>query len=161
MDAQPDLGELAHGVVADLGRRGLTLATCESLTGGLVGATITAVPGSSAVYVGGLVTYASRLKHQLAGVDEALIAEHGVVNRACAEQMATGARRLLAADLALACTGVAGPDPQDGERPGTVWIALATPDGVVARRLALVGDREAVRRGTVAALFALVHEHLA
>jgi len=139
---------LVH-VLADAG---LTVATCESLTGGLVGATITSIPGASAVFRGGLITYASDLKAALAGVDAQWIAEHGVVNDTTARQMATGCAHTCQADLGLACTGVAGPDRQDGQRPGTVHIAVAHDAQVFTRQLSLSGEREAVRLGTVSAL---------
>ena len=130
----------------------LTAATCESLTGGLVGATITSIPGASAVFRGGLITYASDLKAALAGVDAQWIAEHGVVNDTTARQMATGCAHTCQADLGLACTGVAGPDRQDGQRPGTVHIAVAHDAQVFTRQLSLSGERKAVRLGTVSAL---------
>jgi len=139
---------LVH-VLADAG---LTVATCESLTGGLVGATITSIPGASAVFRGGLITYASDLKAALAGVDAQWIAEHGVVNDTTARQMATGCAHTCQADLGLACTGVAGPDRQDGQRPGTVHIAVAHDAQVFTRQLSLSGERKAVRLGTVSAL---------
>ena len=139
---------LVH-VLADAG---LTVATCESLTGGLVGATITSIPGAFAVFRGGLITYASDLKAALAGVDAQWIAEHGVVNDTTARQMATGCAHTCQADLGLACTGVAGPDRQDGQRPGTVHIAVAHDAQVFTRQLSLSGEREAVRLGTVSAL---------
>jgi len=139
---------LVH-VLADAG---LTVATCESLTGGLVGATITSIPGASAVFRGGLITYASDLKAALAGVDAQWIAEHGVVNDTTARQMATGCAHSCQADLGLACTGVAGPDRQDGQRPGTVHIAVAHDAQVFTRQLSLSGERKAVRLGTVSAL---------
>lgn len=139
---------LVH-VLADAG---LTVATCESLTGGLVGATITSIPGASAVFRGGLITYASDLKAALAGVDAQWIAEHGVVNDTTARQMATGCAHTCQADLGLACTGVAGPDRQDGQRPGTVHIAVVHDAQVFTRQLSLSGERKAVRLGTVSAL---------
>ena len=139
---------LVH-VLADAG---LTVATCESLTGGLVGATITSIPGASAVFRGGLITYASDLKAALAGVDAQWIAEHGVVNDTTARQMATGCAHTCQADLGLACTGVAGPDRQDGQRPGTGHIAVAHDAQVFTRQLSLSGERKAVRLGTVSAL---------
>lgn len=139
---------LVH-VLADAG---LTVATCESLTGGLVGATITSIPGASAVFRGGLITYASDLKAALAGVDAQWIVEHGVVNDTTARQMATGCAHTCQADLGLACTGVAGPDRQDGQRPGTVHIAVAHDAQVFTRQLSLSGERKAVRLGTVSAL---------
>ena len=142
----------AHRLVHLLADAGLTAATCESLTGGLVGATITSIPGASAVFRGGLITYASDLKAALAGVDAQWIAEHGVVNDTTARQMATGCAHTCQADLGLACTGVAGPDRQDGQRPGTVHIAVAHDAQVFTRQLSLSGEREAVRLGTVSAL---------
>ena len=142
----------AHRLVHLLADAELTAATCESLTGGLVGATITSVPGSSAIFRGGLITYASDLKAALAGVDAQWIAEHGVVNDTTARQMATGCAHTCQADLGLACTGVAGPDRQDGQRPGTVHIAVAHDAQVFTRQLSLSGERKAVRLGTVSAL---------
>ena len=116
---------LAHRVVEALGRCGLTLSTCESLTGGGVGAALTAVPGSSAVYRGGLITYASALKHTLAGVDSDLIRDKGVVNEAVAIQMAEGARSRCGSDRAVSTTGVAGPASIEGQPVGVVWFAVA------------------------------------
>ena len=142
----------AHRLVHLLADAGLTAATCESLTGGLVGATITSVPGASAIFRGGLITYASDLKTALAGVDADWIDEHGVINAMPARQMATGCAQACQADLGLACTGVAGPDRQDGQRPGTVHIAVAHDAQVFTRQLSLSGEREAVRLGTVSAL---------
>jgi competence/damage-inducible protein cinA C-terminal domain len=142
----------AHRLVHLLADAELTAATCESLTGGLVGATITSVPGASAIFRGGLITYASDLKTALAGVDADWIDEHGVINAMTARQMATGCAHACQTDLGLACTGVAGPDRQDGQRPGTVHIAVAHDAQVFTRQLSLSGEREAVRLGTVSAL---------
>ena len=142
----------AHRLVHLLADAELTAATCESLTGGLVGATITSVPGASAIFRGGLITYASDLKTALAGVDADWIDGHGVINAMTARQMATGCAQACQADLGLACTGVAGPDRQDGQRPGTVHIAVAHDAQVFTRQLSLSGEREAVRLGTVSAL---------
>ncbi len=130
---------------------GRTLATAESLTGGGLGALLTSVPGASDVYVGGVVSYATRAKVSLLGVPAELVARHGVVSAACAESMALGARRLLGADVALSTTGVAGPDPQEGRPVGTVYVAVATGEGVDVRSLSLPGDRSAVRAGACAA----------
>ncbi|AFV89334.1 MAG: CinA family protein [Acidipropionibacterium acidipropionici] len=143
----------ARLVGALVGRR-VTVATCESLTGGLVGATITGVPGASAVYRGGLITYASDLKTSLAGVDAAWIAEHGVINAETALAMARGCARACGAQLGLSCTGVAGPDPQDGAAVGTVFVCAWTQQRLVPVELHLEGDRQAVREQTVAALLA-------
>ncbi|WCC80742.1 CinA family protein [Cutibacterium equinum] len=147
--------EGARRLIAQLGERGLTAATCESLTAGLVAATITTVPGASAVFRGGLVTYASDLKSTLAGVDAGWIAENGVINSTTAAQMALGCRQACRADVGLSCTGVAGPDPQDGEEAGTVFIGAAYQGVPVVRRLHLEGAREDIRRATVEALLGL------
>ncbi len=147
---------LAARLIAELIRAGSTVATCESLTGGLVGASLTQVPGASAAYRGGLVTYASDLKTRLAGVDAEWIAQHGVINAPTAQMMALGCARVCEASNGLACTGVAGPDPQDGEPAGTVYICAALRDhGDQARaeRLRLSGDREEIRHQTVVSLF--------
>ncbi|MGA4507650.1 CinA family protein [Propionibacteriaceae bacterium G1746] len=148
-----DLVAQAHQVVVALVAHGQTVAACESLTGGLAAAALTSVPGSSATVRGALVTYATELKTTLAGVDEQLVARDGVVSESVARAMAEGCRVRLGSSIGMSCTGVAGPGPQDGAPAGTVWIAVAGRNGTTARRLSLTGDREAVRRGTVAALF--------
>lgn len=151
----------AAEVVRLLAARGWTLATCESLTAGLVAATIAEVPGASAVLRGGLVCYATDLKATLAGVDPEVLARHGAVAEPTARQMATGVAARLGADVGLATTGVAGPDPAEGHPPGHVWIAAALPGGANARLLALSGDRPAIRAGTVEAVLELLLERIA
>jgi nicotinamide-nucleotide amidase len=141
-------GELAARIVRVLRERGQTLATAESLTGGLLGAAITAVPGASAVYRGGLIAYATELKAVLLGVPGDLLARHGPIHPGVAAAMATGARDRLGATWGLATTGVAGPDPDDGFPPGTVHIA-ASAGSLATRSLALAGDRDRIRRDTV------------
>ena len=141
-------GDLAARIVAVLTEREQTLATAESLTGGLLGAAITAVPGASAVYRGGITAYATELKGVLLGVPAGLLAEHGPVYPGVAAAMAAGARDRLGATWGLATTGVAGPDPVDGQPPGTVHIA-ASSGGPVTRSLTLPGGRDEVRRETV------------
>ena len=108
-------------------KRSLTLATCESLTGGLLGAAITSVPGASKMYRGGFITYATDLKASLVKVDEELIANEGVVSELTALQMAIGAQALCGSDWAVATTGVAGPEELDGQPVGTVWFAVVGP----------------------------------
>lgn len=125
-----------------------TVATAESLTGGALADLLSAVPGASTAYVGGVVSYATSVKERLLGVPGSLIAEHGVVSEACATAMATGVRDLLAATWAVATTGVAGPTEQEGKPVGTVFVAVAGPDGVVATALRLTGDRTQIRRQT-------------
>ena len=145
-------------VIAACRRAGLTVAVAESLTAGLVAARLADVPGASAVLRGAVVAYASDLKHSLLGVDADLLARSGPVQREVAEQMADGVRRALGADLAVATTGVAGPDPQDGVPPGTVFLALSTPSGTRAREARLSGDRRAVREAAVALALGLLLE---
>lgn len=156
--------ESSRGVAAEvlslLQERGWTLATAESLTGGLVGAAVTAVPGSSMTYVGGVVSYATRVKRSLLGVPAEIVERSGVVSAACAEAMAFGARAVLGADIALSTTGVAGPDPQEGRPVGLVFVAVADPGGVEVRELRCSGDRDAVREAAVAAALDLVKARL-
>lgn len=116
-------------LVAELGRRGETVAVCESLTAGLAGAMLVDVPGASAVFRGGLVTYATELKHTLAGVPMEVLAHHGPVSKECATAMAVGVRERCDADWGVALTGVAGPDPQDNHPVGEVWIGFADAHG--------------------------------
>ena len=139
-----------------------TVATAESLTGGLLGATITDVPGASAVYRGGLIPYATELKAVLAGVSRATLAEDGPVAASTAEQLAEGTARACGADWGLATTGVAGPEPQDGHPVGQVFVAVAGPGSSVrVRELDLTGERDDIRRQAVVAVLALLQESLA
>ncbi len=143
------MSDSAQRVVDTLTERGLTIAVAESLTGGLIAAAITEIPGASAVLRGGVVAYATDVKVSVLGVDADLVAEHGAVHADVAEQMAVGVARLLGSDIGVACTGVAGPDPQDGQPPGQVFIAVATASGTRVHDLTVAGDRERVRAGTV------------
>ncbi|MFP5336346.1 MAG: CinA family protein [Actinomycetes bacterium] len=143
-------------VVAACRAAGLTVAVAESLTAGLVAARLADVPGASAVLRGGVVAYATDLKTSLLGVDPALLAVVGAVDAEVAAQMATGVRERLGADLGVATTGVAGPDPQDGRPPGTVYVAVATPSTTRVRAEQLAGDRAAVRRAAVDAALDLL-----
>lgn len=139
---------LAREVVETLASRGATVATAESLTGGMVAALLTSVPGASACVEGGVVSYATRVKQQVLGVPDHVVLEHGVVSGECAEAMASGVRALLGTTHAVATTGVAGPDLQEGRPAGTVWVAVASPGGVEVSLLGLAGDREQIRRDT-------------
>jgi nicotinamide-nucleotide amidase len=141
----------AEAVLAALRSRGQTLAVAESLTGGLLAATIVDVPGASHAFRGGLVVYATELKATLAGVPPELLAARGAVDPDVAAALAGGVRRRCGTDWGLSTTGVAGPDPQDGKPVGTVYLGLAGPDGLgLVRHLQLSGDRATVRRGAVA-----------
>lgn len=143
---------LAADAVDALRSARATVATAESLTGGLVCATLVSVPGASDVVRGGVVAYAPELKTELLDVDAALIAEHGTVDAAVAVSMAVGARDRLGATYGLSTTGVAGPDPSEGKPAGTVHIAIAGPQGSSSTLLELAGDRDTIRRETVDAL---------
>ncbi|MEU5692490.1 nicotinamide-nucleotide amidohydrolase family protein [Actinosynnema sp. NPDC020468] len=147
-------------VVAALRARGETVATAESLTAGLVAAELTEVPGASAAVRGGLVVYATELKHTLAGVDAELLAEHGAVHPEVARQLADRARVRCGATWGLGLTGVAGPDPQDGVEPGTVHLALSGPSGSAVRTITVAGGRRDVRRASVDAALDLLLTHL-
>jgi nicotinamide-nucleotide amidase len=129
--------------------RGETVAVAESLTGGLLAATLVEVPGVSAVFRGGLVVYATDLKASLAGVDERLLATRGAVDPDVAVALAEGARRVCRADWGVSTTGVAGPDPQDGKPVGLVYVAVVGPTQRRVDELRLAGDRAAVRSGAV------------
>lgn len=150
----------AAAVVALLVAAGQTVATAESLTAGLVTATLTTVPGSSAAVRGGLVVYATDLKTSLAGVPSDLLARHGAVHPDVAIALAEGARTVCAADWGIGLTGVAGPDPQDGVPPGRVYLGLSGPLGTTCHTLDLTGDREAVRAASVAAALDALHTAL-
>jgi nicotinamide-nucleotide amidase len=162
--SDPGLHELIAGLIESLGARGETIATAESLTGGLIGAVLTSVSGVSAIYRGGVVSYATDLKAALAGVQETTLAEHGAVAPLTAVEMALGVAQRCDATWGVAVTGVAGPDPQEGHPAGTVFTAVARKppastdwddqqaDSVVCvRELSLTGDRAAIRDQTVRA----------
>jgi nicotinamide-nucleotide amidase len=137
--------------------QGLRLATAESCTGGMVAARLTGVPGSSAGFVGAVVSYADEVKRSELDVPERLLAEHGAVSAEVAAAMAEGARRRLGADVAVAVTGVAGPGGGTPEKPvGRVYLHAAGPDSSLSRMLDLPGEREQIRvRATVTALHLL------
>jgi nicotinamide-nucleotide amidase len=150
-----------ESVVAGLLRsRSETVCTAESLTGGLLGAEISRAPGSSDVFVGGIVTYATEAKESLLGVPPSLVETYGVVSGECAAAMAEGARARLGATYGLSLTGVAGPTEQEGKPVGTVYVGLAGPDGTETRALRLPGDRALVRTYAVVQALNLLRLHL-
>jgi nicotinamide-nucleotide amidase len=154
----PGEGTDGDRLVASLTAAGQTIACAESLTGGLVAATIADTPGASLVLRGGVVAYAADLKTDLLGVPAELVARVGTVDPAVAVAMAEGARVRLRATWAVATTGVAGPGPSEGKPAGTVHIAVAGPAGTVTRALRLYGTRAQIRAATVSAVLALVLE---
>jgi nicotinamide-nucleotide amidase len=149
---------LSAEIIGLLVARGQTLAVAESLTGGLLAAALTEIPGSSAAFRGGVVSYATDLKAALLGVPSDLLDQHGAVHPAVAAAMAQGACRRLAASVGAATTGVAGPDPADGQPAGTVFIAVSMgPDAAPeVRPLALSGDRQRIRAATVTQVLGLL-----
>jgi nicotinamide-nucleotide amidase len=140
---------LAGAVVSTLTERGETVAVAESLTGGLLAAALVQIPGASAVFRGGIVAYATDLKATLLGVPESLLARYGAVHADVAAAMASGVRGRLGATFGVATTGVAGPDPADGQPVGTVHIAVSSPRKVIGRQCLFAGDRSAIREQTV------------
>ena len=154
---QPMAGQIVELLV----ERGQTLAVAESLTGGLVAAEITAVPGASQAFRGSLTCYATALKRDVLGVSETLLEERGAVDSEVSRQMARGACSFLDADWGVATTGVAGPEPQDGQPVGTVYTAAAGPGGTVtAVRLRLEGGRSEIRAASVRAALQLLRDEL-
>jgi len=155
-----DISAEAQEVLAALKARGATVAVAESLTGGLLTATLTAPAGASVVVRGGLVVYATDLKAALAGVPAPLLEAQGPVSPDVAAALAAGARDRLGATYGLSLTGVAGPDPQGDTPVGTVFVGVAGPGGGEVRRLALTGDRAGIRTASVRAALALLAERL-
>ncbi len=153
--------ERAVSLVEACRKRGLHLGVAESCTGGLLGATITSVPGASEVFLGGVLAYQNEVKVKLLGVQEETLARVGAVSSDCAGEMATGTLVALGATestLALSITGIAGPGGATPEKPvGTVWIGLAwhigLSSGVVTHLFEFAGDRDAVRSQAVVAAF--------
>ena len=141
---------VAEKLVALLKAQGLTCATAESCTGGGVGSAITAVPGSSAVFMGGVISYANEVKRDVLGVSDHDLQTVGAVSGEVAAQMADGARKLLKTDLAVSLTGIAGPDGGSAGKPvGLVWFGLATARGVRTEKAVFRGDRARVREQAV------------
>jgi nicotinamide-nucleotide amidase len=145
MRRRPTPDAVAAEVLDLLAGSSATLATAESLTGGRLAAAVTAVPGASAHFLGGFVTYASELKESLLAVPHALVQTYGVVSAECAGAMATGCRAATGATYALSTTGVAGPDRQEGKPVGTVFVGIAGPDDVTTLAMELVGDRRQIQ----------------
>lgn len=146
--------DLGAGIIGSLTAKHLTIAVAESLTGGLLVAELIRTPGASAVVLGGVVAYSTELKHTVLGVDAEVLAAHGAVHPDVAAQMAAGVRDALAvagepAYIGISTTGVAGPDQQDGQPVGTVYLGFAIGTEVRTKRLQLEGDREAIRRAAV------------
>jgi PncC family amidohydrolase len=158
MSGDPLVG-LAERLQGMFVSRGIKLAVAESCTGGLVADTITDVPGSSGYFLGGIVSYADAAKRDLLGVPEEVLAAHGAVSAQAARAMAEGARARLAADVAAAVTGIAGPDGGSASKPvGLTYVAVVDADGVDVRRYVWDGDRAANKQASAAAVLELLIE---
>jgi PncC family amidohydrolase len=156
-----DLASLAARLQEIALERDLTVGTAESCTGGLIGHTLTAIPGSSDYYRGGVISYSNELKRDLLGVPADVLGHAGAVSREVAEAMATGARERLGVDYAAAVTGVAGPGGGTAEKPvGLTYVAAAGPGGRVVRRYRWDGDRAANKERSAAAALELLLELL-
>ena len=148
-------------MLALLQEKGLTFGTAESCTGGLIAKRITDLPGASAAFRGGVVSYATQVKHTVLGVDQALLDQYGAVSEPVAAAMAEGARRALGCDIAVASTGVAGPDPDERGNPvGLVYLALAAPEGTWVRKIQQGMGRERVRHVAASHAFDLARRYL-
>lgn len=149
----------AAALVALCTQKHLRVATAESCTGGLVAGAITAIPGASAIFTHGFVTYANDAKTEMLGVPAAMLAAHGAVSPEVAAAMAQGARQRAHAALAVSTTGVAGPDGGSAEKPvGTVWFGLATPRGITTYHRIFPGNRDEVRRASTDFALALLQQ---
>lgn len=143
------IDSLAARAVHAAAGAGLSLGTAESLTGGALAAAIVSVPGASTAFEGSVVSYSHAVKQRVLGVEAQLLERTGAVSCEVAEAMASGARTALGVDIAVSTTGVAGPEPHDGQPVGTVWLGAAGPRGASSRLLRLEGDREQIRRLSV------------
>ena len=152
---------LERQVIAALKARGLTLDAAESCTGGLTAKRLTDVPGASAVFLGGVVSYTNGVKERALGVPHDMLEEYGAVSEPVARAMAEGVRRLTCADLALSVTGVAGPDKDDrGHDVGTVYIALSAKNETTVQLLHLSGGRSAIRAAAADEMFRMLLAYL-
>src|SRR4051794_30680820 len=160
-DRVPGDEALGAALREELVRRGLTLATAESLTGGVLAGLVSGPPGASEAYLGGVVSYATQVKVRILGVRERTVEEYGVVSQQCAREMAEGVRRLLGADWGVSTTGVAGPTTQDDKPVGTVFLAVAGPEGTTCEERHFEGDRSQVRASASLAAARLVLQRVA
>lgn len=152
---------LPFEVLRQLRAQGKTLATAESCTGGLIGKLLTDVPGSSEVYMGGVISYTNGVKHRLLGVSEDTLRVYTAVSRQTAHEMARGAREATGAEAAVSVTGLAGPDGDGTGRPvGLVYIALDTEGFSFCRELHLCGDRAQIREAAACAVLEMILEYL-
>lgn len=156
-----ELRDVSARVVRAFAERGKTLGTAESLTGGMIAASVAGVSGASAVLMGGIVSYDPRVKHELLGVSQSVIDTVGVVSEPCARQMAEGAQKALKVDVAVSATGVAGPTGGTAQTPvGTVFIGVCGPVGTRVDECHFTGDRQSVREQSAAHALTMALEAL-
>lgn len=149
--------EIIEKLIAD----GVTVATAESCTGGLIAAALTAVAGASAIFGYGLVTYSNEAKEKILGVKKETLTAWGAVSEACAHEMAKGLKEVSGADCAVSVTGIAGPGGGSAEKPvGLVYMGLAWGDTIYVKKNLFQGNREEIRRQTVETAFALIEEKM-
>ncbi len=154
------VNDLAYEIIQKLGQRHLTISVAESLTGGLVAASLTQIPGASAVFKGGIIAYRDEIKQQVLKVDPALITKFTSISEPVAQSMATNIREIMNTDIGIATTGVAGPDKSDGFAPGIVFVAISIGDHKICQKLELVGDRTQIRDQSVNEIFKLTLSQL-
>ena len=154
------VNDLAYEIIQKLGQRHLTISVAESLTGGLVAASLTQIPGASVVFKGGIIAYRDEIKRQVLKVDPALITKFTSISEPVAQSMATNVRELMNTDIGIATTGVAGPDKSDGFAPGIVFVAISIGDHKICQKLELVGDRTQIRDQSVNEIFKLTLSQL-
>ena len=159
MEQENRLGT-AEKLICLLMKKNMTLATAESCTGGLLGAKITSIPGVSALYAGGFITYSADQKHDMLGVSRKLLKEHGAVCKKTAKQMALGAAEKTGVDVSLAITGNAGPDPSEGKPVGLVYIGICIDGKTVGKKYMFTGGREEIRAQAVDAALTLLYGKL-
>ena len=146
-------------IIEKLIAKGITVATAESCTGGLIAATITDVTGASAIFGYGMVTYSNEAKEKILGVKRETLAAHGAVSEACAMEMAKGLKDVSGADCAVSVTGIAGPGGGSVEKPvGLVYMGLALGDQVYVKRNLFQGSRDEIRRQTVKTVLSFIEE---
>ncbi len=156
-----DLQDVSARVVRAFAEQGKTLGTAESLTGGMIAASVAGVSGASAVLMGGIVSYDPRVKHELLGVSQSVIQTVGVVSEPCARQMAQGAQKALKVDVAVSATGIAGPTGGTAQTPvGTVFIGVCGPAGTRVDECHFTGDRQGVREQSAAHALTMALEAL-
>ena len=154
------VNDLANELIQKLSQRHLTISVAESLTGGLVAASLTQIPGASAVFKGGIIAYRDEIKQKVLKVDPALITKFTSISEPVAQSMATNIREIMNTDIGIATTGVAGPDKSDGFAPGIVFVAISIGDHKICQKLELVGDRTQIRDQSVNEIFKLTLSQL-